>query len=306
MSEILRIENLSKVFKVRKGFFRSEYIHALSDINLSIYKGEILCIVGESGSGKSTLGKIILRLERPTGGRILYKGEDIFSLGKEYTKKVSVIFQDPRNSLNPRMKVKEILEDPLIVHGIKNRKEIVEKTLLRVKLTEDFLERKPDDLSGGQRQRVAIARALILEPELIVADEPTASLDVSIQEEILKLFLELKNVLGISFIFITHDIRVVEKIADRVLVLFGGKIMELGGKEEVIKRPMHPYTKFLLNNVPVRHPRLRRSEEFIEEDYKIPYNGCPFRNRCPEATGECFKTLRRVEVDGRVVYCNVY
>jgi len=306
MEEILRVENLTKVYKVKAGFFKKKDFYALREVSLALKKGEVLCVVGESGSGKSTLGKIILRLEKPTKGTVLYRDKDIFKWGKEYTKRVSVVFQDPRSSLNPRMKIKEILEEPLIVHGIKNPKEKVLEALRKVQLEEEVLEKRPLQLSGGQAQRVAIARAIILEPEIVVADEPTASLDLSIQEEILKLFKEL-NENGISFIFITHDIRVVEKIANRVAVIYAGVLMELGDKEEVLKDPKNPYTAFLLENVPVKHPRERKKEVRIEEEeYEIPDKGCPFYPRCPYATKECKESLRRVNLNGRLVACNLY
>ncbi|GAB6065646.1 ABC transporter ATP-binding protein [Aquifex pyrophilus] len=306
MGTLLEIESLTKTYRVKKGFFSRKEVRALRDVSLKIYEGEILCLVGESGSGKSTLGKIILRLEKPTEGKVLFRGKDIFQMGKEYTRKVSVVFQDPRTSLNPRMKVKEIIEEPLIVHREKERKRKVLEALKSVSLTEEVLEKRPLQLSGGQAQRVAIARAIVLNPELIVADEPTASLDLSVQEEVLKLFKEL-NEKGISFLFITHDIRVVEKIADRVAVLYGGVLMELGRKEEVLKNPLNPYTRFLLDSVPARHPKERKEDMRVsEEEYTIPEEGCPFYPRCPEALEECRKTLRRSEIDGRVVACNLY
>lgn len=304
--EILEVENLTKIYKIKAGIFKKKDFYALKEVNLKLNKGEILAVVGESGSGKSTLGKIILRLEKPTFGSVKYNGKDIFKLGKEYTKKVSVVFQDPRNSLNPRMKVKEIVEEPLKVHKYKNREEKVIEAIRKVQLSEDYLDKKPLQLSGGEAQRVAIARAIVLNPEIIIADEPTASLDVSIQEEILELFKEL-NKNAISFIFITHDIRVVEKIAHRVCVIYAGVVMEVGEKESVLKNPLHPYTSFLLNNVPVSHPKYRKElSSIIEEEYEIPEKGCPFSTRCPHAFKECYENLRRVEIDGRTVACNLY
>ena len=305
MSRLLEIDRVSKAYPVRRGLFRRDHFYALRDVSLSVDRSEILGVVGESGSGKTTLGKLVLRLERPTSGRILFGGRDVFSMGKEYTRKVSVVFQDPRSSLNPRMKVREIVEEPLVVHGVGERRKKVREVIEKVKLEESFLERKPDDLSGGQRQRVAIARAIVLDPDLIVADEPTASLDVSVQAEILKLFEELKKE-GIAFVFITHDIRVVERIADRVAVIYGGMLMEMGRKEEVLRSPLHPYTRFLLSNVPVRHPRERREESYAEIEYDIPKKGCPFAPRCPDYTQECSEKVRRSELNGRIVNCNLY
>jgi len=305
MSRLLQIEEVSKAYPVRKGLFKKEDFYALKGVSLSVNRAEVLGVVGESGSGKTTLGKLILRLEKLTKGRILIEGRDIFSLGKEYTRRVSVVFQDPRNSLNPRMTIREIVEEPLVVHGFKNREKKVKEAIEKVHLDESFLGRKPDDLSGGQRQRVAIARAIVLEPDLIVADEPTASLDVSVQAEILRLFEELKKE-GIAFIFITHDIRVVEKIADRVAVLYGGMLMELGRKDEVLRAPMHPYTRFLLSNVPVRHPKERKEESYTESEYTVPQKGCPFAPRCPDYMKECSESVRRLEVNGRIVNCNLH
>ncbi|NPA32149.1 MAG: ABC transporter ATP-binding protein [Aquificae bacterium] len=306
MKPLLSVRNLTKTYKVRKGILKHENINALKNITLTLNEGEILCVVGESGSGKSTLGKIILRLEKPTDGQVLYKGKDIFKLGKQYTKEVSVVFQDPRTSLNPRMSVYEILKEPLVVHKEKDIEKKIKDALSRVKLPPEVLRRKPTQLSGGQAQRVAIARAIILSPRLVVADEPTASLDLSVQSEILALFSEL-NSKGIAFLFITHDIRVVEKIAHRVAVLYAGVLMELGEKEKVLRKPLHPYTQYLLSNVPARHPKDRKPVESIyEEEQKPPKEGCPFLPRCPKALEECTKTIRRVEIDGRTVSCNLY
>ncbi|EDP75836.1 oligopeptide/dipeptide ABC transporter ATP-binding protein [Hydrogenivirga sp. 128-5-R1-1] len=305
MNTLLEVREVSKAYKLKAGLFKRKPFYALRNVSFSIKKSEILGVVGESGSGKTTLGKVILRLEEPTSGEVLFSGKDAFKMGKEYTRKVSVVFQDPRSSLNPRMRVREILEEPLVVHGLKDRKDTVERAIEKVQLPSEFLNRKPDDLSGGQRQRVAIARAIVLKPSLIVADEPTASLDVSVQWEILKLFESLKGE-GIAFIFITHDIRVVEKIADRVAVIYGGMLMELGRKEEVLKEPLHPYTKFLLSNVPVKHPRFRKEEDFKEVEYVIPEEGCPFAPRCPDYREECSRTVRRSELNGRLVNCNLY
>ncbi len=305
MDTLLEIREVSKVYPLRRGFFKKEPFYALRNFTLSVRRSEIVGVVGESGSGKTTLGKLILRLEKPTEGEIRFEGSDIFQLGKSYTKMVSVVFQDPRNSLNPRMRVEEIIEEPLLVHGFRERRRILREALQRVQLPEEFLRRKPEDLSGGQRQRVAIARAIVLKPKLIVADEPTASLDVSVQLEILKLFERLREE-GIAFLFITHDIRVIEKIADMVAVVYGGMLMEFGRKEDVLGKPLHPYTKFLLSNVPVKDPRMREEDSFMEMEYEVPKEGCPFSPRCPNYMEECSQGVRRSEVDGRIVTCNLY
>jgi len=263
--ELLRIEKLSKVFTV--GLFSKKSIWAVKEVSFEIGYGEIFSLVGESGSGKSTIGKVILRLEKPTSGRVLFEGKDPFQMGKEYTRLVSVVFQkptsgrvlfegkdpfqmgkeytrlvsvvfqDPRSSLNPRMKVGEIVQEPLLVHKEKDRKEKVLQALLMAGLEESFLERRPEELSGGQRQRVAIARAIVLKPKLIVADEPTSALDMSYRAGILELFLTLKEE-GISTLLITHDIRAVERVSDRVGVLYRGKLVELGLSKDVLKNPL--------------------------------------------------------------------
>jgi len=305
MGALLEIREVSKAYRIRRGFFRKEYFYALREISLSIRRGEILGVVGESGSGKTTLGKVVLRLETPTKGSVTFEGTDIFRMGREYTRRVSVVFQDPRGSLNPRMRVNEIVEEPLVVHGVRERRRVVESALQRVQLSEDLWNRKPDDLSGGQRQRVAIARAIALNPDLIVADEPTASLDVSVQGEILRLFQSLRDE-GIAFLFITHDIRIVERIADRVAVVYGGMLMEVGPREDVLGNPLHPYTRFLLSSVPVRHPRMRKSDDYTETEYEIPQRGCPFAPRCPQRLDVCSSGIRRVELNGRIVSCNLH
>ena len=236
-SSLLSLERISKLFKV--GLFTKRLVWAVRDVSLSVGHGEVFSLVGESGSGKSTIGKLILRLERPTSGLIHFEGNDPLKMGREYTKLVSAVFQDPRSSLNPRMKVSEIVEEPLLVHGISQRKERVIEALQKAGLGEEFLERRPESLSGGQRQRIAIARAIVLRPKLIVADEPTSSLDMSYRAGILDLFLKLKEE-GISTLLITHDLRAVERIGDRVAVLYKGRIMEMGSAQEVLKRPLHP------------------------------------------------------------------
>jgi len=302
---LLSVKGITKVFKNRRGLFKKEEIYALKDVNLDIFPGEILGLVGESGSGKTTLGRIILRLYHPEKGTVYLKGKDIFSMGKEFSRRVSVIFQDPRTSLNPRMKVKEIIEEPLKIHGYDRREERVKEAMEMVKLPLDLMDRKPEELSGGQRQRVAIARAIVLNPDLIIADEPTSSLDVATQLEIIRLIKSLKE-RGISFLFITHDLRTVRSISDRIAVLYHGTIMEVGNTSDIFNNPLNPYTKYLLSSLPVPHPSLRKEVEYEETEDIVPKEGCPFYYRCPVRKEECLKTLRRKNIDGRYVACNLY
>ncbi|MEZ0361425.1 MAG: ABC transporter ATP-binding protein [Hydrogenobacter sp.] len=306
MSKLLEVNSLTKVFKVSRGLFGSAYHTAVKDVSFSIEQGEIFALVGESGSGKTTIGRIILRLEKPTQGSVKLRGVDIKSMGKEYTKRVGAVFQDPFSSLNPYMNVREIIEEPMIVHGLKDRDERIGKVMDMVRLSEELLQRKPNQLSGGQRQRVAIARAVSLSPDLLVADEPTASLDASVRKEILNLFAELKQ-MGISTLLITHDIRAVERIADRLGIIYAGTLMELGNKDEVLANPKHPYTKYLLENVPARHPRYRKidvEENEISEGQNL--TGCPFYWLCSERMEGCKENVKEVLSDGRLVKCNLY
>lgn len=305
MSKLLEVISLTKAFRVSKGLFRSFPFYAVKDVSFWVNEMEVFALVGESGSGKSTIGKVILRLEKPTYGEVMFEGKSIFLLGKEYTKKVAAVFQDPRSSLNPYMRIEEIIKEPLLVHGIKERGERLKEVIRMVRLSEDLLERRPENVSGGQRQRVAIGRALSLSPRLIVADEPTASLDATIRKDILMLFSDLKKE-RISTILITHDMRAVELVADRVGVIYGGKLMEFGSKEEVLQEPKHPYTKYLLANLPAKHPRDRKMRSFEEFKALQNSNGCPFYPLCLEKMKECEYSLREVYKDGRFVACNLY
>ncbi|MCS7306938.1 MAG: ABC transporter ATP-binding protein [Aquificaceae bacterium] len=302
MSELLKVEHLSKVFTV--GLFSKRHVWALKDLSFDVKHGEVFALVGESGSGKSTTGKVILRLEKPTSGRVLFEGKDPFQMGKEYTRLVSAVFQDPRASLNPRMNVEEIVGEPLLVHGEKGSKDKIVDALKKAGLGEEFLKAKPENLSGGQRQRVAIARAIVLKPKLIVADEPTSSLDMSHRAGILELFLKLKQE-GISTILITHDLRAVERVSDRVGVIYRGMLVELGSKEEVLKDPLHPYTQYLINSMPAKHPAERKEhvQELTQEEVQSP---CPFFAQCPKKIPECRGELKEVRLNGRFVLCNLH
>lgn len=304
--QLLKVENLTKKYVIKNTFFKREYFTALEDVSFDVKSGQILGLVGESGSGKSTIGKIILNLIKPDEGKIYLLDKDITGkLTKEERKKISIIFQDPRTSLNPRYKIKDIVEEPLIVYNYPKtqRKEIVEKVIKDVGLDETFLDRYPHELSGGQRQRVAIARAIVLNPLLVVADEPTSALDVTLQLQIVNLIKKLKDEKGISFIFISHDLNVVGYLADYIVVLYKGKIMEKGLKENVIKNPLHPYTKLLLQSLPPDHPKNRKTFIAIKEDTDLK-KGCEFRGRCPNVQDLCKQKPDYKTIDGREVYCH--
>ncbi|WP_028951118.1 ABC transporter ATP-binding protein [Sulfurihydrogenibium subterraneum] len=304
--QLLKAENLTKRYVIKSGLFKKEYFQALSDVSFSVEKNQIVGLVGESGSGKSTIGKIILNLIKADGGKVYLLGKNITNnLSKEDRKKISIIFQDPRTSLNPRFKIIDILEETLIVHKYpkSERKDLVVKAIKDVGLDETFLNRYPHELSGGQRQRVAIARAIILDPFLVVADEPTSALDVSVQLQIIELIKRLKEEKGISFIFISHDLNVVGHIADYIVVLYKGKVMEKGSKEDVIKNPLHPYTKLLLESLPPAHPKYRKPFIHIKEDTGYQ-EGCEFIGRCPIATDVCKQKPTYKTVDNREVYCH--
>ena len=306
MSNLLEVVSLTKLYKVSRGFLKKSYVRAVKEVSFSIKEREVFSLVGESGSGKTTIGKVILRLEKPTEGSIKLRGKDIQSMGREYSKKVSAVFQDPSSSLNPYMKVREVIEEPMVIHKVERRREKLEEVLEMAKLPKEVLDKKPLELSGGQRQRVAIARAITLSPELLVADEPTSSLDASVRKEILDLFVSLKDK-GISTLLITHDIRAVERIGDMVGVIYRGVLVELGKKEEVLKEPLHPYTKYLLSSLPVRHPRERKEDydyrELSKEREDFP---CPFYALCPYKMDICKEGLKEVYMDGRLVKCHLY
>jgi len=306
---LLKIENLSVAFSSPSLFKRKKF-YALRDITLHLEEGKSLTLLGESGSGKTTLGRVIVRLLKPTEGKVFFRNRDIFRLGKEYTKEVSMVFQDPRGSLNPRYTVWEAVEEPLIVHKFPKdlRRERVENVLSSAGVERSLWFRKTSELSGGQRQRVAIARALVLEPSLIVADEPTSALDLSIAYEILKLFENLKR--NKSLLFITHDIRIGVKLGDFIALLLKGRLLEYSPKGEFLKKPLHPYGEYLLNLLPTRNPNNRKISESLlsEEEFKedIPIGGCPFFRYCPYAEGKCKLFPPGVKIGKRTVWCWMY
>ena len=257
MPPLLELKNVSKTFVLKKGFFEKKKIYAVKNVSFKIEKGEFFSLVGESGSGKTTASKLILRLLKPDNGEILFYGKNIFSMSKkelkEYRRKIQVVFQNPFTSFNPLMKIKNIVKEPLDIHKIgteKERLDRVRESLSLVNLPEEFMERYPDQLSGGQRQRVGIARALAIKPEIIIADEPVSSLDVSIQAQIVNLFLKLHKELGLTFLFIAHDLNLVRHLSDRIAVLYKGEVVDYGETEQVFSSPSSEFTRELINSVP--------------------------------------------------------
>jgi len=303
MSEVLlRVENLVKHFPVGGGMFSgpSAVVRAVDDVSFTIRRGETLGLVGESGCGKTTTGRCILQLERATSGRIVFEGVDLTTLGeaelRSVRRKVQVIFQDPYSSLNPRMTIGQILAEPIKVHALvpdkAKRAARVRELLEQVGLSPQHARRYPHQLSGGQRQRVGIARALAMEPALIVCDEPVSALDVSIQAQIINLLEDLQKRLGLTYLFIAHDLSVVRHISDRVVVMYLGKIAEVADRRALYEEPLHPYTRALLSAVPIPDPALeaRREHTVLRGEVPSPLRpppGCVFHPRCPRAEGRC-------------------
>jgi peptide/nickel transport system ATP-binding protein len=302
----LEVQNLKKYFLAGKPnlFSRqTRYVHAVDDISLELERGEVIALVGESGCGKSTLALTLMGLEKSTEGKIIFEGIDITHADEKAQKllrqRIQMVFQDPYESLNPTQTIEEIVAEPLVVHKIAanadERRERVVKALedAGLKPADIYMHRFPHELSGGQRQRVVIAGALVLEPHLLLADEPVSMLDVSIRAEILNLLADLRVSRQISIIFITHDLGTVGYFADRVAVMYLGRIVEIGPTKEVLTNPLHPYTKALLSVIPVPNPRLRRERLILQGETPNPIDlpsGCRFHPRCPIATDECQRT----------------
>lgn len=298
---LMKVENLKKHFPIYKGVRRQQRgaVQAVDGLNFKIRRGETLGLVGESGCGKSTTGRLLLQLLRPTDGRVLMNDKDLAKLPQEELRQnrrqMQMIFQDPYASLNPRMTVADILIEPLNVHQIgdkASRRSRVKALLKMVGLDPAHADRYPHEFSGGQRQRIGIARALATEPAFIVADEPISALDVSIQAQIVNLMDELKQNLGLTYLFIAHDLAMVRYISDRVAVMYLGRMVELGDRDDVYERPLHPYTQGLLASIPLPDPEkeARRKRTIIEGDVPNPANppsGCRFHTRCPIATNIC-------------------
>ncbi|MDI7258405.1 MAG: dipeptide ABC transporter ATP-binding protein [Thermodesulfobacteriota bacterium] len=298
-SHLLTVQGLKKYFPIKKGIFRRTvgWVQAVDDITLYVNKGEALGLVGESGCGKSTLGKCIVKLLEPTEGKILYAGEDIGSMGstqiKRYRRKVQAIFQDPYSSLNPRMSIGDIVGEPLKVHSLYTsfeRKLKVNDLLKKVGISPDYKSRFPHEFSGGQRQRIGIARALALQPELIICDEPVSALDVSVQAQVINLLDDLKEEFKLSYLFIAHDLSVVEHVSDRIAVMYLGKIVEVAKDKELYSNPLHPYTKALLSAIPLPEPKRKKKRTILHGEVPSPINpppGCRFSTRCPVKEGRC-------------------
>ena len=320
---LLDVRGLVKYFPIKRGFFRRTVgtVKAVDDISFDIREGETLSLVGESGCGKSTTARSIIRAYEPTAGEILFKTEDGDSIDlaqlslvemRPIRRQMQMIFQDPFSSLNPRMNIYEIISEPLLVHGIgtsSEREDRVAELLRVVRLRPEYMRRYPHAFSGGQRQRIGIARALALNPRLILADEPVSGLDVSVQAQVINLMMDLQDELGLTYLFVSHDLSVVKQISNRVVVMYVGRIAEIGTPQELFDSPKHPYTAALMSSVPKPHPSQRSKRYVLEGEVANPANpptGCYFHPRCPFATDQC-----KVEVpplvkskDGRYVSCH--
>ena len=316
---VLEVEGLSKHFPVRKGLLRRTvgHVYAVDQVSFTIGAGETLGLVGESGCGKTTVGRTIMRLIEPTAGAIRLDGHDVTRLGKSemrpFRRQIQIIFQDPFSSLNPRKRAGDIVGEPLKVHGVlaaKARRERVAELFERVGLRKAQMDNFPHQFSGGQRQRIGVARALALNPRLIIGDEPVSALDVSIQAQVINLLMDLQRELKLSYLFISHNLAVVEHIAHRVAVMYLGRIVEYTDKTTLFTRPLHPYTEALLAAVPVPDPAIKRAKRVVQGDVPSPLKpppGCHFHTRCPYAEARCrqeIPALREVE-PGHHVACHL-
>ncbi len=316
----LRVQDLKQYYPVKSGLWGAkQFVKALDGVSFEIRRGEIFGLVGESGCGKSTLGLTLCRLIGPTGGKILLGGKDISTLSraqmKPWRKKIQMVFQDPYASLNPRMSVSEIVGEPLRIHHLAQTREELDARVLEllrmVGLDDYHANRYPHEFSGGQRQRIGIARALAVEPEIIVADEPVSALDVSIQAQVLNLLCSLKQQLNLTYLFISHDLSVVEHISDRVGVMYLGSFVEVSDRDSLYRQPLHPYTQALLSAVPIPDPKRKANRILLEGNIPSPVNapsGCKFHTRCRDCMEIC-KTQAPPRVDvtpEHSVYCHKY
>jgi oligopeptide transport system ATP-binding protein len=319
VTAVLRVEGLKKRFPVRRGILQrvSGHVNAVDGVSFSIGAGETLCLVGESGCGKSTVAKTVLRLLEPSAGRIFLGDAEVTGLREDqmrsHRREAQMVFQDPYSSLNPRMRAGQIVAEPLENYGLADGAEKERKVvalLEKVGLRADTMQRYPFEFSGGQRQRLGIARALALNPRLIIADEPVSALDVSVQAQVLNLLMDLQDEFGLAYLFVSHDLAVVEHVAHRIAVMYLGRIVELSTRERIFSRPLHPYTEALMAAAPIADPRARRERLVIEGDVPSPMNpppGCHFHTRCPYAVARCRSEdppLQEV-APGHVVACHL-
>jgi len=310
------VRNLKKHYDINRGMFKGKAIlRAVDDISFELYRGETLGIVGESGCGKSTTGKMILKIEEPSSGEIVYKGKDIKDFYKkelkDYRKNIQIVFQDPYSSLNPRWRICDIIAEPIKLNtklGSRKLENKVLELMKKVGLNEESYLRYPHQFSGGQRQRIGLARAIALNPEIIICDEPVSALDVSIQAQVINLLMELQRELKLTYIFISHDLGVVRYISDRVIVMYMGKIVEIGTSKNLFNNPKHPYTIALLDSIPDINISEKKERMLLEGDIPTPINppsGCRFRSRCVYAKKECKQVdMKLVEIeDGHKTAC---
>ena len=316
---ILEVEHLKMYFPITMSLAKTVQLKAVDDVSFSIRRGETLGLVGESGCGKTTLGRTILQLYNPTSGKVIFNGKEVIGKKalKEFRKNATIVFQDPYSSLDPRMTVGDIIEEPLIIHKIyktkEERRKRVEEIMEKVGLSKEHASRYVHAFSGGQRQRIGIARALASSPQFIMCDEPVSALDVSIQAQILNTFQDLQKELGLTYLFVAHNLLVVKHISDRIAVMYLGHIVELCDSDELYAHPLHPYTISLLSAIPEPDPKKARASkrQILEGDIPSPLNapsGCPFRTRCPRATEKCslsLPVLKEVK-KGHFVACNLF
>ena len=314
---LVEVKNLKEYFNITTGMFTSKPLKAVDDVSFAIRKGETLGLVGESGCGKTTVGRTLLHLYKPTAGEIWFDGKKIETKKDilEYRQKSAMVFQDPYSSLNPRMTVSDIIAEPLDVHKMyqnkKERQERILELMAKVGLNSEHANRYAHEFSGGQRQRIGIARALSMNPDFVVCDEPVSALDVSIQAQVINMFDELQEQMGLTYLFIAHDLLVVRHISDRIAVMYLGKMVELADANEFYDHPLHPYTQSLISAVPLPDPKKARENKRIvlSGDIPSPLNapsGCPFRTRCPYATDACAESMPefREVASGHFVACH--
>ncbi len=299
---LIEARDLKQYFNINMGLFKSKPLKAVDGVSFYINAGETLGLVGESGCGKTTVGRTLLNLYKPTAGEILYRGKPVVTSADihEFRKKAAMVFQDPYSSLNPRMTVADIIAEPLDIHKMysspEERREKVLELMNHVGLNSEHASRYAHEFSGGQRQRIGIARALAISPDFIVCDEPVSALDVSIQAQVINMFAELQEKMGLSYLFIAHDLLVVRHISHRIAVMYLGKMVEMADAREIYDHPLHPYSKALISAVPIPDPKIARANERIPLGGDIPSplnapSGCPFRTRCPYATAACAEAM---------------